>query len=328
MSNFHTNTFVRRSSLIFPINIPRFVEKAFTRGADCCVMDLEDSVPDSEKASARSLIKESIPIVAKGGGDVSVRINQDIKLARKDLEASVWPGLSCVSLPKVESAEEVKIRDQIISELEEKRGIQQGSIQIGIAVETALGVLSAFQIAKSSQRIVSIGVGAEDLTREMGVPVTAKGDELWYARSKILVDAYAAGVQPFGLIGVEPFSWRDPEKILEAASYSRGLGFKGSNSIHPVPIPHLNSGFSIPKEEADYAERALNAFDEGLRRGTASVNVDGRMVDIATVERCKIILERFQAIASIEEKKSRALKGSESVEEKMRKAIEKAENIS
>ena len=106
---------VRRSSLIFPINVPRFVKKAAMRGADCIIMDLEDAVPVTEKATARGLVKESIPVVGRGGGDVAVRINSPIDAARKDLEASVWPGLTCVALPKVESAEEIRIRDRIVT---------------------------------------------------------------------------------------------------------------------------------------------------------------------------------------------------------------------
>jgi len=111
------NKFVRRSSLIFPVNIQRFVEKAYLREADCIVMDLEDSVPDSEKESARTLIKDIIPVVGKGGGDVAVRINRPITQAIKDLEASIWPGLTCISLPKVESAAEVLKRVEIITDL-------------------------------------------------------------------------------------------------------------------------------------------------------------------------------------------------------------------
>ena len=208
----YTDRLVRRSSLIFPVNVTRFVEKAYTRGADCIVMDLEDSVPPTEKESARALVKEAIPMVGKGGGDVAVRINRPMGQAKLDLEASIWPGLTCVALPKVESAEEVPIRADIITELERRRGIEVGTVQIAVAVETALGVVKAYDIASASPRIVSIGVGAEDLTQEMGVQTSAEGRELWYARSKVLVDAYAAGVQPMGLIGVEPFTWRDPEK--------------------------------------------------------------------------------------------------------------------
>jgi citrate lyase subunit beta/citryl-CoA lyase len=119
--------FARRSSMTFPVNVTRFTQKAYTRGADCYVMDLEDSVPEAEKESARALIKDSIPLVGKGGSDVSVRINRPITQAVKDLEASIWPGLTCVSLPKVESAEEVNVREKVITKLEKLRGYPLGA---------------------------------------------------------------------------------------------------------------------------------------------------------------------------------------------------------
>lgn len=316
------NGFVRRSSLIFPVNVPRFVEKAYTRGADCVIMDLEDSVPEAEKDSARALVKGSIPVVGKGGGDVAVRINRPLEEARRDMEASVWPGLTCVALPKVESAEEVRLRDGAITELEARRGLPPGSVQLAVSVETALGVIRAFEIASASPRIVTIGVGAEDLTQEMGVQTSVGGEELWYARSKVLMDAYAAGVQPMGLIGVEPFSWREPEKAYDAAVNSRRLGYKGAQSIHPAPIPHINRGFSIPEEEVGYMRRALDAFEEGLERGTASVNLEGRMIDIATAERCRKVLRRAAAIEEMERRKSEALMDPDSLEERIRSFIE------
>jgi citrate lyase subunit beta/citryl-CoA lyase len=314
--------------MTFPVNVPRFTEKAYTRGADCYVMDLEDSVPESEKGAARALIKESIPTVGKGGSDVSVRINRPINQAIDDLEASIWPGLTCVSLPKVESAEEVRVRDELISDLEKRRGVPPGSLQITVTVESALGVIKAYEIASASPRIVTMSVGAEDLTREMGVRTTSEGKELWYANSKVLMDAFAAGVQPMGLIGVEPFSWGEPEKILEAAVASRKLGFKGAGVIHPAPIIQLNNGFSIPEDEVQYLRRALKAFEEGLSRGTASVELEGRMIDIATAERCKSIIERAEAIAAFEAKKIESLKQPDVVEQGLRNAIKLSEKSS
>ena len=299
------NTLVRRSSLIFPINVQRFVEKAASRGADCIIMDLEDSVPKSEKAYARKLVKSYIPLVGSGGSDVSVRINQPIEQADEDLESSIWPGLTCIHLPKVESSHQVLKRDKFITELEKERGIKQGTIQIAVSVETALGVINAYEIASASPRVVSIGVGSEDLTQEMGVQITKIGDELWYARSKVLMDANAAGVQPMGIIGVEPFTFREPESYLEAARNSLKLGFMGAQSIHPAPIPYLNEGFSLPVALVSQMRKELNAFEKGLEEGTASVNVDGRMIDIASAERCRRILERAIAIEAMNEKKSR-----------------------
>jgi citrate lyase subunit beta/citryl-CoA lyase len=316
--------FVRRSTMTFPVNIPRFTEKAYIRGADCLIMDLEDSVPLEEKAQARLLIKELIPRVAKGGSDVAVRINKPVYHAVRDLEASIWPGLSCVSIPKVESAGEVKVVDDIITRLE-TRGMALGSVQIAVVVETSLGVLKGYEIASASPRIITLSVGAEDLSREMGIRLTARGDELNYARQKIIVDAYAAGVQPLGLVGVDPFDWGKPEQFQKAAEYSRSIGFKGAGVIHPAPIPYVNKGFSLPATEVDYARKALAAFEEGLKRGTASVNLEGRMIDIATAERCRIILDRANAIDAMEKRKDEAIKNPSQIEEEIKAAIMKAE---
>ncbi len=98
---------VRRTSLFVPINKPDFVEKAWTRGADAIILDLEDSIPEPEKARARRLVRESLPVVARGGADVIVRINKPY--AEEDLGESVWPGLGCVMLPKAEAARTRKI---------------------------------------------------------------------------------------------------------------------------------------------------------------------------------------------------------------------------
>jgi citrate lyase subunit beta/citryl-CoA lyase len=157
----------------------------------------------------------------------------------------------------------------------------------------------------------------------MGVQTSAEGRELWYARSKILTNAYAAEVQPLGLVGVEPFTWREPEKAYDAAVVSRGLGYKGAQSIHPAPIPFLNRGFSVPHEEAAFMRGALEAFEEGLEEGTASVSVDGRMIDIASAERCRRVLLRADAIADMDEVKREALEDPDALEQRLRAAIEK-----
>lgn len=318
--------FVRRSSLIFPIHIERFLEKAYLRGADCIIMDLEDSVPLNDKEAARALVKDSIPLVGKGGGDISVRINRPFDQAVKDLEASIWPGLTCVHLPKIESVDEVLKREKLIQDLEIKRRIPLGTVQLAIALESALGVIRGYEIASSTSRIVSLSVGAEDLTQQIGVQTSVEGHELWYARTKIILDANAAGVQPLGLVGVDPFTWGEPEKIREAAARSRNLGFKGALSVHPVPIPYLNEGFSIPEQEAHFMQRALEVFEAGLKRGTASVNLEGRMIDIASAERCKKIINRVNAINELETRKKKALKDSDSLEERLRERIALAGN--
>jgi citrate lyase subunit beta/citryl-CoA lyase len=102
-------TLVRRSKLFVPVNRDKFVAKAWTRGADCIILDLEDAIAPSDKASARKLVKDVIPIVNKGGADVQVRINREYE--EEDLGAIVVPGLDGVMIPKPESAEEIHRED-------------------------------------------------------------------------------------------------------------------------------------------------------------------------------------------------------------------------
>ena len=116
---------VRRSGLTMPVVTRRFVDHAWRRGCDFINLDLEDSVPQQLKAHARGLIKEAIPIVRKGGAEAFTRINHD--LVHADLEAIVWPGLSKVNYPKAESAEEIRLLDDVITRLERERGIRPGT---------------------------------------------------------------------------------------------------------------------------------------------------------------------------------------------------------
>jgi hypothetical protein len=68
--------------------------------------------------------------------------------------------------------------------------------------------------------------------------------------------------------------------------------------------------------------RVLYAFEERLERGTASVNLEGRMIDIATTERCRKVLRRAAAIEKMERRKSEALMDPNSLEERIRSSIE------
>ena len=157
---------VRRSSLYVPVNREKFVAKAWERGADSIILDLEDSIAPADKTSARKMVKDVIPIVSKGGAEISVRINRDF--AAEDLDAVVVPGLHLIVIPKSETAEEIQQLDRVVTRLEKERALPLGKIQFGPLIESALGVFNVENIAKSSPRIVQIGIGQGDLSIDMG----------------------------------------------------------------------------------------------------------------------------------------------------------------
>ena len=296
----------RRSSLILPVNVKHFVERAHTRGADAVVLDLEDSVPPAEKASARRLVKDALPLVARGGAEVVVRVNNDPALLAEDVDASVHPGLDCLSLPKAESAAQLRELMTQIDRLERDRGLPPGHVKLSLAFETPRGVLRAQELAEACPRVVTMGVGVEDYCLELGVEPSADGIELLYAVSRVVTIAKAMGVQPNGLLG-SIANFRDLATFEGAAQRARQLGCEGAGCIHPDQVGVLNRVFTPEPARVEYARRVVEAFAEGLRRGTASVNLDGKMVDIPVVKRAEVILERARLIAETDRRKTEAL---------------------
>src|SRR5260370_4914812 len=97
---------IHRSGLTMPINNPRFVNAAWTRGCDGFTLDLEDSVPQSQKEHARTLVEPAIRSVAQGGGEVQVRINQSYIEA--DVTAAVRPGLKSLNMGHTLTADQIR----------------------------------------------------------------------------------------------------------------------------------------------------------------------------------------------------------------------------
>jgi citrate lyase subunit beta/citryl-CoA lyase len=130
--------------------------------------------------------------------------------------------------------------------------------------------------------------------------------ELYYALAKLVTTCKANGIKPMGLLG-SIGGFRDLQGFERAASRARQIGCAGASCIHPDQVGVLNRVFSPDPAKVEYARRVVEAFEEGLNRGTASVNVDGQMVDIPVYNRARLILKRAQAIAEVERRKADAL---------------------
>lgn len=295
----------RRSSLILPVNVPRFVEKAALRGSDAVVLDLEDSVPPAEKANARKLVRDALALAGRGGAEVVVRVNNESALLWDDVDAAVHPGLDGLALPKAESPEQIRELVSRIEALERKRGIEPGHVKLSLAIETPRGLLRAEAIAASTPRIATMGVGVEDYCLELGVEPSTDGVELLYAVSRVVTICKASGIQPTGLLG-SIANFRDLGAFEGAAVRARQLGCEGAGCIHPDQVPVLNRVFSPDPTGVEHARRVVEGFEDGLRRGTASVSLDGKMVDIPVYKRAQVILARAGAVAETERRKAEA----------------------
>jgi citrate lyase subunit beta/citryl-CoA lyase len=298
----------RRSSLILPVNVPRFVEKAYTRGADAIVLDLEDSVPAQEKATARALVRGSLAIAARGGAEVLVRVNNDPALLWDDIDASVHPGLDGLAIPKAESAEQIRGIAARLDRLERERGLPAGHVRLSLALETPRGLLAAEAVARSSERIATMSVGVEDYCLELGVEPSADGLEFLYPVAHLVTICKVVGIQPTGLVG-SIAGFRDLAAFEQAAQRARQLGCEGAGCIHPDQVVVLNRVFTPDPVRVEHARRVVEAFEDGVRRGTASVNLDGKMVDVPVYKRAQVVLARARQVEETERRKAEALAG-------------------
>lgn len=293
---------VWRSLLYVPVNVEKFVEKAHTRGADCIQLDLEDSVPAAEKGSARQLVEGAAARVRRGGADVVVRINRPLSMAVRDLEAAVCANVNGIAVTKVQSADHLKLLDELVGDLEVKRGLAPGHTRFIAMVETPAAYFRMAEIAGSVGRLAAMNIGGEDFALEAGMaPVEAT---LQMPKQQMVFAARAGGLMPLGFIA-SVAGFGDWAAFRAMVRRSRQFGFMGAGCIHPGQVEIVNEEYTPDAGELAYAVRVVeeNARSEAAGRG--SFALDGQMIDVPVVRRAQRLLSRMAAIEARESAKRR-----------------------
>lgn len=284
---------VWRSLLYVPANVSKFVDKAHTRGADAIILDLEDSVPVSEKASARLGLQAAARTVRQGGADVVVRINRPLSLAVRDIEACVMPEVDGIAITKVDGPSHVRLIDELVSELEVRQGLPLGHTRLMAMIETPDAFEAMTEIARASLRMVAINIGGEDFALNGGFEPT--DEALLMPKQRMILAARAAGVMPLGFIAsVADFS--DMDRFRAMVRRSRQFGFDGASCVHPGQVAVVNDEYGTNADAVAYARRIIDANVEAEAAGRASFQIDGKMIDVPVVERARRLLARHASI--------------------------------
>lgn len=288
---------LKRSWMFVPGHRQRMIDKAMGLNTEAIMLDIEDGVAPSEKDTARKLIGEALGRARLPNSPTRfVRINAiGHERMDSDLEAVLRPGLDGLVLPKVETQEEVLTVEGIVTEREPGLGMEQGIVGFLIAIESPKGLLNAAAIASCSSRVMGLMFGAEDFSREIGLPLVREGEaqDLIYARSAIVIAAASAHVEVVDGVWVD---LNNTDGLWGFARQSRRLGFSGMSLIHPSQIDPINSVFSPTQEEMDYAQKVVNAYDEAVARGDGSISFGGQLLDRPIVERARRTLALAKAL--------------------------------
>ena len=287
---------VMRSVFYVPGNKEDLIAKIPRMPADVITLDIEDSVPPAEKQKARELSHKNLKFAASSGADVYVRINNwETGMTNADCEAVVDEGLSAVCLAKCGGPDDVKRLAWKLEELEQRKGLEVGSIRIQLLIETAKGMMNVYGAATASPRINSLIFGAVDYTTDMRVTLTQPiGEEQKWARARMACAARAAGIIA---IDCPYLAFRDTEGFEKDTLYGRQLGFEGRMLIHPSQIEPSHKIYTPAPERVEWAKEVVRVFEEeGIAKGSAAVSYKGKMVDTPVYIGAKKILDTMKEI--------------------------------
>ena len=286
-----------RTLLFAPGSRPELLAKAQLGDADAMIFDLEDSVPLNAKDEARKNIADALaaglkkPMFLRISNPRAGDFMADLQVLAN---ASSLLNVDGIVLPKADDADDIQAVAKALKDVESKHNMQEGTLSILPLIETCLGLRNGFDIAKASTRVIGMALASAeqgDFMVDLGGRWTPRSLALAYPRSKLVVDARAAGVQ--WLVDGVFMNLKDTDMLREECLIARELGFVGKMAIHPTQVDVMHTVFSPSELEVAYARGLIAAFRDGEARGVGAVKYEGMMVDYANVR----LAERTLALA-------------------------------
>lgn len=289
---------LRRSMLFVPGNNPGIIRDVHIYKPDSVMFDLEDAIAITEKDSARFLVHNMLKNLGEYykelGIETVVRINGlATAFWKEDLEAVVSARVEVVRIPMTESVEDVMTVDAEIERIEKECGIEVGTTKIMVAIETALGVMNSFNIAKSpTKRLIGMAISGEDFVTSMKTTRTPEGDELYTARGMVAMAGRACGLEVLDTVYSDV---NNDEGFLKEANLIKRMGFGGKSLIHPRQVELIHDVFTPSEKEIAKAQKIVDATAEALKNNLGVFTVDGKMVDKPIIERAQRVLQLAKA---------------------------------
>ncbi len=277
---------VRRSELTCPGHSMKMMSKAAASDADEVIFDLEDACAVSQKVEARRTVAEALTTLDFKGKLRAFRPNnvQSRFFYGDVIEVVEKAGgkLDALVLPKVDSADEVKFADRLLTQIEETVGLEVGRIRLEVLIESAKGLLRAEEIAGCSPRMASLIFGIADYAGDVGMrDFTRDPARFHYPKSHLIAAARAAGIAAIDNVTVQ---FRDLDQVRRDSEDGAALGFDGKWAIHPTHVPVIHEVYTPTVEELKRALALLKAYREAdLEQGAGAIVFEDQMVDAASL---------------------------------------------
>lgn len=271
-----------KSYLFVPGNRPDRINKALASPANAVIIDLEDSIAVSEKDQVREVVKAFLLAYDfTNSKKLCVRINdvstpyyeEDVRMVAE------YPDI-CIMLPKTNSPSDIK-------KLEERTLPRQYILPL---IETAKGILNAYEIASCSDRVTVLAFGAIDYCLDINISISGHGHELIYPRSALVIASRAAEIEP--PIDTVYVDISNVEGLTEEIERAKSLGIFSKMCIHPLQLKLVNKLFSPTVSEIMWAKNVVKSFEDALAKGLSAIKIENKMIDLPVYKQALAMLKR------------------------------------
>jgi citrate lyase subunit beta/citryl-CoA lyase len=267
----------RRSWLFVPGADAAAHRAAARSGADVIVLELEDFTPPELRPKARALSAGALELWRKAGATTAVRINPLDSGGLEDLMGVLAARPEILMMSKVTSPEQVRALEQATG----------SAVDLVPNIESAVGLLRAYDIALASKRVRAMLVASEDMAADLGTTRSRGGEELAYVRARFLVDCRAAGVEAIDC----PYTFSDVKGAVAEAIWARRLGYRMKSLVDPAHARAINAVFTASKAEILKAGKIVAAFEKARKAGKDRAKVDGALIEVPNYAAAKRVLE-------------------------------------
>ncbi len=284
---------LRRSMMFLNAQKPSLIKDPYIYKIESLMLDLEDAVAVTAKDAARFSLYHALTSIDYRGSERVVRINGlDTDLWEEDIRCCVAGGVDVIRIAKTENADMVRAVEEKVVAAEEEFDREPGSTLVMAALESARGVMNAYEICKSSDRMIGIALSGGDYTKDLQTRITGTGVELMGARQQMIIAARAAGVQCFDTVWT---NLDDMEGFRRDVETIHMMGFDGKSCINPRQIDIVHEVFTPTQKEIIFSEKVIREIDDKKAKGIGVFTVDGKMIDIAFYDGAKRVIMMAKA---------------------------------
>lgn len=295
---------VARTFVPVPACSAEMIAGAAKTNADIIMLDLEDMAPTPTKIKARDVLRNNLGVAALGRPAVYVRPNGwETGMTNDDLDATIDKGVDGVVVAKLSEPEDVLRMDWKLEEIEQRKGLEAGSLKMQLMIENAKAMMNVYELATASKRVNAIVFGNMDYFADMKVranPAVVEEDRNW-ARARVACAARAAGV-----VAIDGPYFGPPEGFEENTLYGRQLGHEGRVIADPSLIDVCNRLHSPSPEQMEWARGVAKLYEEeSIGKGSLGLSYKGEPIFEPMYSIAKRYLEMMAEIDAWEQERSK-----------------------